>query len=273
MSNVHHLNATPEDFLGNGMIGRYVLLPGSDGRAERIAGRLEDVSVKASDRRLNCYFGSLRTAVRPLDVAVVSTGMGCPSVDIVLTELLSLGARRFLRLGTAGSLQNGIVNYGDLVIATGAVRDEGTSRHYAPIEFPALADLDVVAALKAAVQSQDAVRAHAGVVHCKDSLYAREFGHGPMADQNQSYMRVLTQCGTLASEMETAQLFIRSQLEVQAGRAAGFAGERVKSGALLAIIGDSEPFSARSHEVVMNMLIETGLRAVAELAQRELGAP
>lgn len=268
MSTVHHLNASRADFSGNDAVGRYVLLPGSDGRAEQIAARLEGVTVKSSDRRLNCYFGSFATPDRDLDVAVVSTGMGCPSMDIVLSELIALGARRFLRLGTAGSLQKGLVCYGDLVIATGAVRDEGTTRNYAPIEFPAIADADVVAALKTAA-AQQGVRVHAGVVHCKDSLYAREFGHGPLSQQNHAYMQVLTQCGALASEMETAQLFIRSQLEVQAGRVETGVTDRVKSGALLAVIGDAEPFADRNHDSVMSNLIDTGLRALVELAKRE----
>lgn len=269
MMTVHHLNAHRADFVGNGSIGRYVLLPGSDGRAEQIAARLDGVTVKSSDRRLNCYFGSFATPERNLDVAVVSTGMGCPSMDIVLSELLALGARRFLRLGTAGSLQKGVVCYGDLVIATGAVRDEGTTRNYAPLEFPAIADADVVGALKTAAV-QTGVRVHAGVVHCKDSLYAREFGHGPLSERNHAYMQILTQCGALASEMETAQLFIRSQLEVQSGRFETGAPDRVKSGALLAIIGDTEPFESRNHDLVMSTLIDTGLRALGELAKQEL---
>ncbi len=269
VAEVFHLNARAEDFQGNKGVGRYVLLPGSDGRAAEIAKRLQNVVVKESDRRLNCYFGDLQTEQGAIGVAVVSTGMGCPSMDIVLNELIILGAKRFIRLGTAGSLQHGLVNFGDYVIATGSVRDEGTTSNYAPLELPAIADLDVVRALETAARKERKVRFHKGLVHCKDSLYAREFGVGPLAEHNRRYMETLTRCGVLASEMETAQLFIRSQIESQVGRAAGESADRVKSGAILAIVGDDVPFSKKNSASVIGTLISIGLGAVTELSTAE----
>lgn len=268
MSEVYHIDAQPVDFEGNGRIGRYVLLPGSDGRAEAISQHLMNVQVKRSDRRLNCYLGcleSLEPGGQAIDVAVVSTGMGCPSTDIVLHELMVLGARRFLRLGTAGSLQHGFVRFGHFVVATGAVRDEGTTRNYAPLEFPAIADADVVQALLKASSQYSELTVHAGIVHCKDSLYAREFGVGPLAEEHRRYMDILSRCGTLASEMESAQLFIRAQIENQTRQSAGGLLDRIKAGALLAIVGDDGPFAKDGKEDVTRQLIALGLEGVRQL--------
>ena len=266
---VFHLNAQRDDFLGNGVLGRYVLLPGSDGRAEEIASRLEDSTVKTSERRLNCYFGKFRYEKDCIDLAVVSTGMGCPSMDIVLSELIALGARRFLRLGTAGSLQPNKVKFGDFVIAHSAVRDESTSRNYAPLEFPAVADLGIVTILQQVLAEEKSVQFHVGTVHCKDSLFAREFRAGPLHLENDRYMEILSQCGVLASEMEAAQLFIRTQIEAARLARLEEGNIGIKAGALLAIIGEKQPFESRDKGAVTQVLIELGLRAVARWCVRE----
>jgi len=108
----HHMNITAEDVAGNNGLGRYILLPGSDGRAADIASNFSDMGVKQHSRRHNFYYGTLEIDGMPVDVATVATGMGCPSVDIIVTELIRLGARRLLRVGTAGSLQPGRVPLG-----------------------------------------------------------------------------------------------------------------------------------------------------------------
>ena len=121
-----HMNITAQALKGNGRLGRYILLPGSDGRAEAIAQRLQNVTVLTHNRRHNFYKGTWQN----IDIGVMSSGMGCPSMDIIATELLHQGARRLIRVGTAGSLQPERLRIGSLVIPTAAVRDEGTSRHY-----------------------------------------------------------------------------------------------------------------------------------------------
>jgi uridine phosphorylase len=266
---IHHLNAVTEDLLGNGSLGRYILLPGSDGRARRVADRLVDCRTKSSDRQLNLYLGRLpaTTSSPEVDVAVVSTGMGCPSLDIVLNELLYLGGRTFVRIGTAGALQRR-VKFGHLVVALGAVRDEGTTRHYAPLEFPALADIYLSEHLAAAASSFADIVCHSGVVHCKDSLHAREFGEGPFAQENKRYMSILSSCGVLASEMETAALFIRTALaaalweQTESKTNLRPQGVRPRAGALLAIVGDDEPFDSRDHGPVTENLIDVSLHAL-----------
>ena len=139
----HHLSIDTEHTRGNRGAGRLFLLPGSDGRARRIAERFSDSEVIPSDRQLNVHLGRLQRDDVTVDVGTVATGMGCPSLDIVVTELIELGARHFIRVGTAGSLQRDVVQVGDLVIATGAVRDEATSDAYAPREYPAIADPEI----------------------------------------------------------------------------------------------------------------------------------
>ena len=122
-----HMTASEKDFEGNNGIGRYVLLPGSDGRAEKIAQNFSDVTVTRHSRRHNVYKGTLEHLGKSIDVAAVSSGMGTPSLDIIVNELGQLGVKRFLRVGTAGLLQPDYMNAGDFVIGTGAVRDDGAT--------------------------------------------------------------------------------------------------------------------------------------------------
>jgi uridine phosphorylase len=238
----HHLCAEPADFVGNSGRGRFLLLPGSDGRAASIAERLTGVTVKRHPRAHNLYLGRLEGEEGPVDVGVVSTGMGTPSLDIVATELFRLGARRFVRVGTCGSLQPRFLRQGALVIPTAAVRDESTSRRYLPPEFPAVASRAFLRAVEEGLAERGEAEVHLGICHSKDSLFAREFGAGPLAPENRRYMEILAQGGVLASEMEAAHLFVLGSVFGQEARQAGEAGE-VLCGAVLAVIGDDQPFA------------------------------
>ncbi len=239
----HHISATPQDLAGNQGRGRYVFLPGSDGRAKEIAGSFKDLHVCPSARAHNLYLGTLDSPHGPVDVASVASGMGTPSLDIIVNELILLGARVILRVGTAGSLQVPHINVGDLVVATGAVRDEGASKNYAPPEFPALACLNLVEASRRASQiASHAGNVHWGVVHSKDSLFAREFKVGPDPESHERYMNHLKALGTMASEMEASHLFILGQYYTQLFRQQGETLP-VSTGAILAIIGGEGPFA------------------------------
>jgi uridine phosphorylase len=203
-----HINATEEDFHGNKKAGRYIFFPGSNGRAKEIAEHFSDLKVKEHSRGHNLYLGTIKKGGRKIDVASISSGMGTPSLDIICNELLKLGAKRILRVGTSGSLQPDRMKVGDFVVATASVRDEGASRCYAPLEYPAVASLDMVYASKlAAKHLKMESKVHTGIIHSKDSLYAREFGEGPLAKTNKAYMEVLEGAGVLASEMEASMLF------------------------------------------------------------------
>lgn len=234
-----HITAEEADFVGNHGKGRYFLLPGSRSRAAAIAKQFRNAACKTHSRGHDLHTGVVERNGVSLDVGVISTGMGCPSVDLIVTELIGLGATTLIRIGTCGSLQP-TIHTGDIVAVTGAVRDEGTSRQYLPIEFPALPSFDVVRAMNAArsdVKWTD-TNVHFGAVHTKDSLYAREMGFGPLGEQHRAYQNLLTQAGVAASEMECAHLFVLGALGPRAE-----AKTRVHTGAVLAVIGDhDDPF-------------------------------
>jgi uridine phosphorylase len=231
-----HIHADHADFLGNQGRGRYVLLPGSRGRALEMASRFSKVVVKSHPRGHDLHLGSVTRGDRTLDVAVISTGMGCPSIDLVVSELIALGARVLVRVGTCGSLQPD-VKTGALVVPTAAVRDEGTSDHYLPREFPALPSIPLLLSARR-VADRSALGTHFGPVHTKDSLYARELGLGPLSEQHRIYRELLRQGGVLASEMECAHLFVLAQLGVKA-----MATGALDAAAVLAVVGDDNaPF-------------------------------
>jgi uridine phosphorylase len=218
MSVQHHIGLGPEHLLGNGALGRVVLLPGSRGRAAAIAERFEQVRVVENPRGLTAHLGVLASGGRRVDVLAISSGMGTPSTEIVAHELLAVGARRIVRVGSCGSMDPALVP-GSVAILSGAVRDEMTSRHLAPVEVPALAHPDAVAAMVAGARAAGlAEHAFVGVGHSKASFYAREMGEGPMGTENLAYMRTLARCGVIATEMEASVLFVLAQAR-SAGRA------------------------------------------------------
>ena len=131
-----------------GDIGRYVILPGDPARCEKIAQYFDGPKQIAHNREYTLWTGSLDG----VPVAVCSTGIGGPSAAIAMEELVECGADTFIRVGTSGGIVDKVKG-GDIVIATGAIRQEGTSREYLPIEFPAVADFSVVSALHEAAQA------------------------------------------------------------------------------------------------------------------------
>ena len=192
-----HIHTTPED------VGRYVILPGDPGRCEKIARHFDNAKKVAENREFVTYTGQLEG----VKVSVTSTGIGGPSAAIAMEELIHCGADTFIRVGTSGGMQPEVCG-GDLVIATGAIRMEGTSREYAPMEYPAVAHYDVVEALKHAADRLGA-RSHLGVVQCKDNFYGQHAPETmPVAYELKNKWDAWMRCGALASEMESAALFI-----------------------------------------------------------------
>ncbi|MBO4854401.1 MAG: uridine phosphorylase [Oscillospiraceae bacterium] len=188
---------------GEGDVGRYCILPGDPGRCASIAERFDDARFVASNREFTVYTGSLLGE----KVSVCSTGIGGPSAAIAMEELHNLGAHTFIRVGTCGGIDLN-VRSGQVVIATGAVRFEHTSREYAPLEYPAVADFDVTTAL---VQSAKALGMpyHTGVVQCKDSFYGQhEPQRMPVGGELLEKWDAWKRLGVKASEMESAALFV-----------------------------------------------------------------
>ncbi len=203
----HHIQ------LNKGDVGRYVLLPGDPGRVEVIARHLDNAVHVATNREYVTYTGYLDG----VKVSVTSTGIGCPSAAIALEELVRVGADTFIRVGTSGAIQPGTKS-GELAIITGAIRDEGTSLHYMPPGFPAVANFDIVDALRrAAIGKKYAYRV--GVTQSKDSFYGEvEPEHSGVTNRLLNRWKAWEIGGAICSEMEASALFIvASMLNVRAG--------------------------------------------------------
>ncbi|QNL44536.1 uridine phosphorylase [Oscillibacter hominis] len=192
-----HIDCAPGD------VGRYCILPGDPGRCASIAALFDGGTKIDQNREFVTYTGTLLGE----PVSVCSTGIGGPSAAIAMEELHNCGADTFIRVGTCGGIDLD-VRSGDIVVATGAIRFEHTSREYAPIEFPAVSDFSVAGAL---IQASKAMgkRVHSGVVQSKDSFYGQ---HSPdkspvsyeLLQKWESWKRL----GVKASEMESAALFV-----------------------------------------------------------------
>ena len=191
----------------------YCLLTGDPGRVETVAQYLEDPRFVAQNREYVTWEGRLEEE----RVLVVSHGIGGPSTAICVEELVQCGAQVLIRIGTCGGM-NKNVRAEDIVIASSAIRAEGTSREYLPVEFPAAADFEVTDALRRAAGALGLV-SHTGIVHCKDSFYGQHSPERmPIADELKNKWRAYITGGALASEMETAALFcVSSCLGIRAG--------------------------------------------------------
>ena len=243
--------------LKKGDIGSYVVLPGDPKRCAKIAAYLEDAYLVADNREYVTYTGYLQGE----KVSVTSTGIGGTSAAIAMEELTNLGAKYFVRVGTCGGMQPDVES-GDLIIATGAVRNEGTSREYAPIEYPAVADFRMSEALIAAAK-QLGVRYHVGVVQCKDSFYGQhDPGSKPASYELEAKWEAWLRMGCLASEMESAALFT----------VAGY--RRVQCGTVLLCVANQERAKLGLENPVVHdtdKAIRAGIEAIRRLILEERG--
>ncbi len=199
--------------VAQGEVGRYVIMPGDPKRCAKIAEYFDNPVLIADNREYITYTGTLDG----VKVSVTSTGIGGPSASIAMEELYRCGADTFVRIGTCGGIQEDVKS-GDVVVATGAIRMEGTSREYAPIEFPAVADLEVTNALVQAAKTKE-FPFHTGIVQCKDAFYGQhEPELMPVSYELINKWEAWKRLGVLASEMESAALFVvASKLHVRAG--------------------------------------------------------
>lgn len=172
---------------------RYALLPGDPARVDRIAKHLTDVEQLGFNRE----YKSLRGKFQGVDVLVMSTGMGGPSTAIAVEELKKIGVTAAIRVGSCGALQPGM-RLGEVVVVNGAVRDEGTSKGYAPVAYPAIPDFEL---MRACVESARKLRFRhrVGLTRSHDCLYGEE---------NEHATEIWTPRHVMASEQETAALFV-----------------------------------------------------------------
>ena len=198
-----------------GQIAKTVLMPGDPMRAKYIAEHyLTDVICYSQVRGMNGYTGYYNGK----KVSVQGSGMGIPSMGIYSYELFNtFGVDQIIRVGTCGGVQLDVKS-GDVVVASGAIRMEGTSKEYAPIEFPAIADLDITNALRASARELGQT-CHVGVVQCKDAFYGQHSPEAmPVSYELLNKWEAWKRLGCLASEMESAALFIvASTLHVRCG--------------------------------------------------------
>lgn len=240
--------------VGPGDIGKYVIMPGDPKRCEKIAAHFDDARLVADVREYVTYTGFLDG----VKVSVTSTGIGGPSAAIAIEELSKSGADTFLRVGTCGGMQLDVEG-GDIIIASGAVRMEGTSREYAPIEYPAVANVDVMNAMISGAKKLGA-KYHVGVVQCKDSFFGQhEPEVMPVSYQLENKWEAWLRMGCLGSEMESAALFIAgSFLRVRVGSVLLVVAnqERAKKGLSNAQVHDTEIAISTAVEAIRQLIKE-----------------
>lgn len=206
---MYHIGLSKNNLEG----AKYALLTGDPGRVDDIAKRVNKYKKLNVKREYTSYLIEIENE----KVLVISTGMGGPSTAICVEELAMLGIKYLIRIGTSGGMQLD-VEAGDIVIAQAAIRQEGTSKEYVPIEFPAIADLDVTNALVASAKELKA-KVHTGVVQCKDSFYGQHSPERmPVSYELLNKWDAWLKAGTLCSEMETSALYtVSSVLKLHAG--------------------------------------------------------
>ena len=199
----------PHIMCGVGDVAKYVLIPGDPKRVEKIAAFFDESSKVADYRGFVTYTGK----VSSIGISACSTGIGCPSAAIAVEELAKIGAETFIRVGTTGALQPDI-KMGDIVIATAAVRADGTSRNYAPIELPAVADFNVTSALVDAAHKLRQ-KVHFGPVLTSDAFYG-----------DLDNLRLWSKYNVLSVEMESSTIFTLANVK------------KLKAGSILAVDGN-----------------------------------
>lgn len=245
----YHIEVAP------GEVGRYVFLPGDPGRCELIASYFDEPHLVAKHREYETWTGYLDGE----KVSVTSTGIGCPSAAIAMEELVAVGADTFVRVGTSGSMQDHIVP-GDIGIINAAIRDEGTTSHYLPIEFPAVADFGITHALWEAAR-RSGKRVHLGVSQSKDSFYGQhDPGRMPVAKRLEERWAAWMAGGAICSEMEAAALYIVAQTL------------RVRATGLMMIMGhpDQSPMTAEEWDATrIENLLPVAIEGMREIIRRD----
>jgi len=248
----HHIG------IRNGEVGRYVLLPGDPDRVEIIASRFDNPKFLMRRREYTTWTGELDG----VPVACTSTGIGCPSTAIAVEELADVGVDTFIRVGTSGSMQHHI-KPGSVGVISGAIRDEGTSRHYLPMEFPSVADLDITLALREAAK-ESGFPWYVGIAQSKDSFYGQHNPERmPIAEDLQRRWKAWMAGGAICSEMEAATLFIVA------------ATLRVRAGGAMLILGnpDQRPMTeAELADSSIDRVIDTSIAGLRKLIAADRAA-
>ncbi len=246
----YHIRCRPGD------VGKYVLLPGDPGRVPILAGYLDEAWKVAENREYVTYTGRLGDTL----VSVTSTGIGCPSATIAVEELANVGAEVFIRVGTCGGVDPS-VHAGDIVVAEAAVRGDGATREYLPVEYPAVADHGVVEALLRAARRLG-VPVKRGVVWTHDAYY-RGTWVGEMPERARRVYEPWLEGGVLCVENEVSGVYVVSRVR------------RRRAGALLLCMGNNlseelEPFSEEDYRRGVDAMARVALEAVRIMEEEGL---
>ncbi len=242
--------------LAQGEVGGYVLMPGDPFRTALIAKYLEGAEEKAFSREYRTFTGKVDGA----QVSTTSSGIGGPSAAIAVEELSELGAHTFLRVGTCGAAQPGI-KMGELVVATGSVRSEGTPDAYVPREYPAIAHPDVINACVEAAQAAG-VRYHLGIIRSVDALYSDLLpARMPRREELELELQMWARAGVVANDMESSTIMVVSSLR------------KLRAGVLLLCV--DELGAGEIHHLdpaYMYRMLRVAVDAVRRLVERDAAA-
>ena len=245
----YHIRSKPGD------VGEAVLLPGDPGRVESIAKLLDRPRLIARNREYVTYTGELGGRA----VSVCSTGIGSPSTAIAVEELAAIGATTFIRVGTTGSIQSD-VGFGDMVVATAAVRDEGTTPGYAPLGYPAVADFELAQAMLGAARRLNQ-RVHTGIVRSHDSLYTDLHAAAmPRREELEQGLRVWQRSQVLCNDMESSTIFVLCALR------------QLRGGSVLTVVnepGEENIDPKRVAALDLTPMFQVALAAIGQLAPAE----
>jgi uridine phosphorylase len=192
----------PHLLVEEGDVHEIALIPGDPGRVDRIAGQCDSSTVVAQNRE----YKLVNATYEGTELTICSTGIGCPSAAIAIEELHNVGVETVIRVGTTGALQSGI-EIGDMIVATGAAKDEGTTRRYESVTYPAVPEYGVLSALVEGAESRGE-EVHVGPIASDDAYYA----------ETEEYVDEWEAAGILSVEMEAAAVF---SLARRKGMAAG----------------------------------------------------
>lgn len=250
-SDVFHLGLTKADLQG----ATLAIVPGDPERVKKIAALMDNPVHLASHRE----FTTWRAELSGKPVIVCSTGIGGPSTSIAVEELTQLGVRTFLRVGTTGAIQPDI-NVGDVLVTTGSVRLDGASLHFAPLEFPAVADFTCTTALVEAAKAAGATT-HIGITASSDTFYPGQERYdtfsGRVVSRFQNSMKEWQQMGVLNYEMESATLLTMCASQgLRAGMVAGVIVNRTQQE-----IPDAETMK-RTESDAVKIVVEAARRLI-----------
>jgi len=237
----------PHLLVDEGDVHEIALIPGNPDRVDRIADHCDDSELVAENRE----YRIVNATYDGVDLTICSTGIGCPSAAIAIEELHNVGVETVIRVGTCGGLQTD-VEIGDMVVATGSAKEEGTSKRYESETYPAVPDYGTLTALVEAAESRGE-QVHVGPIVSDDAFY----------NESDEYVADWEEAGLLAIEMEASAVFsLARRRGMNAGAICTADGNLVAGTQKGADSEDELPEKARNN---VGRAIDIALDAVASL--------